>query len=170
LVVIVGPVLRASPPNRHAIAAGGSADQHGIGFSTRSGRRVWDRDGRDSTCGRDLPRRGAVRLAIRAEGRRAVLQLGGEVDAHTASAVRELMLDLLAAGHNRLIVDLEHVEVLSSIGVGVLVAVLKRVRAENGSLQLVCAREETLRVFRITRLDRVFSIHDSLAAALATTD
>jgi len=42
------------------------------------------------------------------------------------------------------------VEFLDSAGLGVLVGGLKRVRAHDGSLDLVCTQERILKIFRIT--------------------
>jgi anti-sigma B factor antagonist len=46
---------------------------------------------------------------------------------------------------------------------------LKRVRAHDGSLALVCTQERILKIFRITGLTKVFPIHGSVADAVAAT-
>ena len=68
------------------------------------------------------------------------------------------------------VVDLEAVEFLDSTGLGVLVGGLKRVRAHEGSLRLVCTQERILKIFRITGLTKVFPIHSSVDEALSATD
>ncbi|MCW2545929.1 MAG: anti-sigma-factor antagonist domain protein, partial [Mycobacterium sp.] len=55
-------------------------------------------------------------------------------------------------------------------GLGVLVGGLKRVRAHEGSLRLVCTQERILKIFRITGLTKVFPIHASVAEALSASD
>ena len=62
---------------------------------------------------------------------------------------------------------MEAVEFLDSTGLGVLVGGLKKVRAHDGSLQLVCNQDRLLKIFRITGLAKVFVIHDSADEALA---
>jgi anti-sigma B factor antagonist len=59
------------------------------------------------------------------------------------------------------------VEFLDSTGLGVLVGGLKKVRAHDGSLQLVCSQERLLKIFRITGLAKVFVIHESADQAFA---
>jgi anti-sigma B factor antagonist len=49
----------------------------------------------------------------------------------------------------------------------VLVGGLKRVRNHDGSLKLVCTQDKILKIFRITGLTKVFSIHDSVDDAIA---
>jgi hypothetical protein len=56
---------------------------------------------------------------------------------------------------------------LDSTGLGVLVGGLKRVRAHDGSLDLVCTQERILKIFRITGLTKVFGIHDTVDEAIA---
>ena len=56
-------------------------------------------------------------------------------------------------------------EFLDSTGLGVLVGALKRLRAAGGTLGLVCAHERLLKIFRITALDRVFALFDTVEAA-----
>ncbi len=91
-----------------------------------------------------------------------VINVEGEIDVYTAPKLREKLIDLVNKGKFHLLVDMEKVEFLDSTGLGVLVGGLKRVRAHDGSLELVCTQERILKIFRITgdqglrhpRLDR----------------
>ena len=62
---------------------------------------------------------------------------------------------------------MDKVEFLDSTGLGVLVGGLRRVRAHDGSLDLVCTRERILKIFRITGLTKVFGIHETVDQAIA---
>jgi anti-sigma B factor antagonist len=97
-----------------------------------------------------------------------VIEVSGEIDVYTAPRLRETLVSLVEAGNNRLIVDMEGVEFLDSTGLGVLVGGLKRVRAHDGGIDLVCTQGRILRIFRITGLSNVFSIFDSVDEALAS--
>ena len=108
-------------------------------------------------------------LSTRTEGDRTIIDLGGEVDVYTAPKLREQIVQLVQDGHYHLVVDMEHVEFLDSTGLGVLVGGLKRVRAHDGSLELVCTQDRILKIFRITGLTKVFPIHASVADAVATS-
>jgi anti-sigma B factor antagonist len=105
-------------------------------------------------------------LTTRDEGDRTVVAVGGEIDVYTAPKLREQLVDLVNAGRYHLVVDMEGVEFLDSTGLGVLVGGLKRVRAHDGSLRLVCTQERILKIFRITGLTKVFPIHDTVSEAL----
>jgi anti-sigma B factor antagonist len=96
-----------------------------------------------------------------------VIEVGGEIDVYTAPKLRERLIGLVESGSSQLIVDMEAVEFLDSTGLGVLVGGLKRVRAHDGWIDLVCTQSRILRIFRITGLNKVFNIYDTVAEAVA---
>jgi anti-sigma B factor antagonist len=96
-----------------------------------------------------------------------VIEVGGEIDVYTAPKLRERLVGLVESGSYQLIVDMESVEFLDSTGLGVLVGGLKRVRAHEGWIDLVCTQSRILRIFRITGLNRVFDIYDTVPEAVA---
>jgi anti-sigma B factor antagonist len=96
-----------------------------------------------------------------------IVDVEGEIDVYTAPRLRELLIDLVGNGHYQLVVNMEKVEFLDSTGLGVLVGGLKRVRAHDGSLDLVCTQERILKIFRITGLTKVFGIHTTVDEAIA---
>jgi anti-sigma B factor antagonist len=98
-----------------------------------------------------------------------VLTVRGEVDVYTAPKLREKLVELVAQGRHTIVVDLEAVDFLDSTGLGVLVGGLKRVRSHDGDLILVCTHQRILKVFEITGLTKVFTIHDSVDAAVGTS-
>jgi anti-sigma B factor antagonist len=95
-----------------------------------------------------------------------VVDVEGEIDVYTAPRLRELLIELVNKGDYQLVVNMEKVEFLDSTGLGVLVGGLKRVRAHDGSLDLVCRQERILKIFRITGLTKVFGIHDTVEEAI----
>jgi anti-sigma B factor antagonist len=99
---------------------------------------------------------------------KTVVEVSGEIDVYTAPRLRETLVNLVDAGNYRLIVDMERVEFLDSTGLGVLVGGLKRVRAHDGGIDLVCTQGRILRIFRITGLSKVFNIYDTVEEALAS--
>jgi anti-sigma B factor antagonist len=98
---------------------------------------------------------------------RTVVQVSGEIDVYTAPRLRETLVSLVDGGNYNLIIDMEGVQFLDSTGLGVLVGGLKRVRAHDGEIDLVCTQGRIIRILRITGLNKVFSIHGTVADALA---
>jgi anti-sigma B factor antagonist len=98
-----------------------------------------------------------------------VIDVAGTIDIYTAPRLRELLIDLVSKDNYQLIINLDQVEFLDSTGLGVLVGGLKRVRAHDGSLDLVCTQERILKIFRITGLTKVFAIHETVDQAITAT-
>ena len=96
-----------------------------------------------------------------------VVVVGGEIDVYTAPLLRDALDQQVAGGRIHLVVNLDDVDFMDSTGLGVLVGRLKLIRNNSGWMRVVCTRERILKVFRITGLDKVFAIFDTVEAALA---
>src|SRR5918992_2709351 len=105
-------------------------------------------------------------LDTRHEDGYTIIEVGGEIDVYTAPRLRDKITELVGEGHYHLVIDMESVDFLDSTGLGVLVGGLKKVRAHDGSMRLICNQERLLKIFRITGLAKVFVIHGSQADAL----
>ena len=108
-------------------------------------------------------------LTTREVDGKTVVAVGGEIDVYTAPKLRDKITELVADGSYQLVVDMSAVEFLDSTGLGVLVGGLKKVRTHDGSLELVCNQDRLLKIFRITGLAKVFTIHESADGALAAS-
>lgn len=97
----------------------------------------------------------------------AVVSVRGEIDVTAAPRLREALIASAAEGHRRVVVDLSRTEFLDSNGLGAIVAGLKRIRAQGGEMRLVCTSPRVCKVFELTSLDRVLSLHDTLDEACA---
>ena len=78
-----------------------------------------------------------------------------------------LLIDLPGKGSYQLVVNLDEAGFPGSAGLGVLAGGLNRVRARDGSLDLVCTRERILKIFKITGLTKVFGICQTVDQAIA---
>ena len=105
-------------------------------------------------------------LTTRDAGGKTIVAVGGEIDVYTAPKLRDKITELVADGVYDIVIDMEEVEFLDSTGLGVLVGTLKKVRLAGGQLQLVIDSERLLKVFRITALLQVFTVQDTVEAAL----
>lgn len=116
--------------------------------------------------------RGAMELGIdvRTVDSHAVVDVKGEIDVYTAPKLREKLIELVSDGSYDVVVNLEGVDFLDSTGLGVLVGALKRVKAHDGSLALVCTQDKILKIFKITGLTKVFPIHDSVEQATSSEE
>lgn len=97
----------------------------------------------------------------------AVLSVSGEVDLATAPQLRQQLVDLVTDGHRRIVVDLSGTDFLDSTGLGALVAGLKRLRAHDGEMRVVCTTPRVRKVFELTHVDRVLPLFESVDEACA---
>jgi len=65
-----------------------------------------------------------------------------------------------------LVLDLDRVDFIDSTGLGVMVGAAKRMRMIEGGFRIVCSQKHLNELFRITRLDEVFDLYESLEDAL----
>jgi anti-sigma B factor antagonist len=99
-----------------------------------------------------------------------VIELGGEVDLYTAPEFKERMVELIESGKKQIVVDLSKATFIDSTTLGVLVGGVKRLRTNDGQLSLVCSDRNITKIFEITGLDRVFTIHPTREEAVAGLD
>jgi anti-sigma B factor antagonist len=70
-------------------------------------------------------------------------------------------------GYAKLLLDFSAVEIISSLMFGKLKKLKEKVKEKDEGRFIICGLNETMReVFKITRFDRVFEIHDDEQAAL----
>ena len=96
-----------------------------------------------------------------------VIALAGEVDLYTAPEFKQQLLDVIDEGASHVVVDLTDTTFIDSTTLGVLVGGVKRLRPNGGQLSIVCSDRNIKKIFEITGLNRVFSIHADRAEALA---
>ena len=95
-----------------------------------------------------------------------VISLAGEVDLYTAPEFKQQLLDVIGKGAKDVIVDFSDTTFIDSTTLGVLVGGVKRLRTNDGQLSLVCSDRNITKIFEITGLDRVFTIHATREEAL----
>lgn len=66
----------------------------------------------------------------------------------------------------RLIVDMEKVDSCDSSGLGALLIADRAMKEHGGEVRLVHVHKKVMSILKISQLDRVFQIHESLSSAL----
>ena len=88
-----------------------------------------------------------------------VVHLIGELDVVTAPALRQALSGVIEEQGNLAVrLDLGEMAFIDSTGLSVLVDALRRLREKDGDLTLANVRPETLKVFDIVGLTRIFNI------------
>jgi anti-sigma B factor antagonist len=103
---------------------------------------------------------------IKEEQGKIVIALAGDIDLENAGEVRKALLNSLKQKKD-LLIDLSAVSYIDSSGIASLVEGLQVARKQKNELSLVSVSPRAMRVLELARLDKVFSIHADVAAALA---
>jgi anti-sigma B factor antagonist len=102
------------------------------------------------------PRAGAVVVAV-----------GGEVDLCSSTTLREKLKESLAEGPELLVIDLAQVSFIDSTGLSCLVSAAHRTTNVDCALAVVAPAGRVRQLIAMTGIDRVITVHETLADALA---
>lgn len=86
------------------------------------------------------------------------------IDAAVAIQFKDQMRTLTQGRKGRIILNLTSVEFVDSSGLGAIVAALKQLEADQ-TLELAALSPTVAKVFRLTRMDKVFPIHATMEDA-----
>jgi len=100
------------------------------------------------------------------KGDAAILVLQGRLDATTSPEAERHLNRLIDAGDCLIVVDLSDLEYISSAGLRVLLAGLKRLKQCEGAMKLTALRPEIQKVFDIAGFNRLFSISPTIDEAI----
>ncbi|MFQ5854649.1 MAG: STAS domain-containing protein [Anaerolineae bacterium] len=103
---------------------------------------------------------------IRTEGPISVLELSGDLDVSGAPALQAALQQVMDDGGRLIVVDLENVPFMDSSGLGVFVAAYRRLTAQEGQIALANTPPTLQKVFKLTRTDRLFTLYNSVSAAV----
>jgi len=96
----------------------------------------------------------------------SVIVMEDRIDAASAIQFKEKMRDLTQTGDQRVVLDLSRVMFLDSSGLGAIVAV-KKLLGPDRMLELAGLTPTVKKVFRLTRMDTIFTIHSTHSDALS---
>lgn len=97
----------------------------------------------------------------------SVFSMDGELTVGNRQDLKRGVLDAVANGERKILIDFAETSYIDSSGLGVLVSLSKRIRESGGELRLATLNEDLGTLFELTRLDTLFHIADDRSAALA---
>jgi len=100
------------------------------------------------------------------QGGALIVSFIGDVDLQTSPEARNVLLECVAKGRS-ILVDLSKVGYIDSSGVASLVESFQKAKKSGQNLVLVSVSDGALRVLKLARLDKVFTICDTLEDGLA---
>jgi anti-anti-sigma factor len=110
----------------------------------------------------------ATRMDIRqADGRTAIIDIGGDVTAASESVLMSAYEKSAQQGARRLVLNFSGLEYMNSGGIGMLVTLLVRANRHNRQLAAFGLSDHYREIFELTRLDEAITIYDDEQSALA---
>jgi anti-sigma B factor antagonist len=97
-----------------------------------------------------------MKASVAHEAGQTVLAIEGSLDASNASELRPVVDKLVEEKRSPIVINLAALRLIDSSGVAVLVGLLKRSKAQGGTVRLDGLTAQPLAIFKLLRLDKVF--------------
>lgn len=95
-----------------------------------------------------------------------VVRVMGEVDMRNAPVLRKSLQELVESRSPFIVVNLSRVSYIDSAGIATLVECMQQVGRYKGVFRIAETGPETLEIFKLAKLDEIFSIFDTEKEAL----
>ncbi len=90
-----------------------------------------------------------------------IFRIKGDIDAYSSPSLKDKLVKEIEEGNKKIVLNLTNVDYIDSAGLGVLVAVLKRVKKEQGILRIAGLKPNIMKIFQLTRLNQIFDIYNT---------
>jgi len=108
-----------------------------------------------------------MKLNSREENSVVILEPKGKImGGPDATAMHEMLHDLVEHGKKQVVIDLGGVDWMNSTGLGILISSLTTMRNNDGYLKLANVTEKIESLLTITKLVTVFETYDSTSEAV----
>jgi anti-sigma B factor antagonist len=94
-----------------------------------------------------------------------IVVVSGRIDATTSGQLETALDELIEQNKANIVVDMNGVEYISSVGLRVILSAQKKVRLKNGDVKLASLQPFVREVFEITGFTKLFSIYANPADA-----
>jgi anti-sigma B factor antagonist len=102
-----------------------------------------------------------LELIEKKSGNATILEFSGRLDAYSSNDVEKKLDALIESGNVRMVLNLEKLEYISSSGLRVFLAQLKKVRKQQGDIKLACMKPQIKEVFDIAGFTQLFNIFEN---------
>ena len=80
--------------------------------------------------------------------------------------INQNLTQYIEEGYLKFVIDLSKVNIINSSGLGILIAGLTTIKKNHGSLKVAGTNNQIQQLFKVTKLDTVFELNDTLEIAL----
>ncbi len=106
-----------------------------------------------------------MKLSYEDHGTVSVLTVSGELTTDQADNFRRACQDRITKDIHDIVLNLEHLELLDSAGLELLLWLVDLLAENSGHLRLVNPNDTIQKILEVTRLERRFDIHGTIEAA-----
>lgn len=106
-----------------------------------------------------------MNVKVEFESSLAIVSLEGRVDTTNANEFENSMLQVLADGYTKIVLDCSGLDYISSSGLRVFLIVQKKITAAKGQFRLCGLQPEIVEIFDISGFTSIFSIFPNKEAA-----
>jgi anti-sigma B factor antagonist len=87
---------------------------------------------------------------------------GNLVQKDDTDKLQDRLLNMMESGKAmHIVIDLKHVSIISSLGIGGVIRALRTVREKDGEMKLSSVNASVKKVFDITKLNELIEIHNT---------
>ena len=106
-----------------------------------------------------------MKLSYEDHGLITVITLSGELTSDQADTFRRAVTERFNAGARDVILNVEHLAMVDSAGLELMLWLLDEVGERGGQMRLVKPDELVSKILELTRLDRRFTLHETVESA-----
>lgn len=97
----------------------------------------------------------------------SILNIKGRVDASVSAQIHEKIMDEIESGCSKMVIDFSDVNYISSAGLRVMIYASKALSKNSGSFSICSLSKNIEKIFEVSGLSTLFSIHDNLDSSLS---
>ena len=100
------------------------------------------------------------------DGEIRIFKLDGELDSETCDFLYSVLEGRIEDGNRKLILDCERLQIISSMGLGMLMRVHAKIKKNGGDVKLARIHGAIAELLKLVMLDRVLHLYPSVQAAI----
>lgn len=93
------------------------------------------------------------------DGGTMVIRASGQLDSESNQYFFDCVKDEIEAGNNKIVINLDGLGYISSVGLGALVRASSRAAKAGGTIHLARIENQVLDVLRMVNFDKIFNIY-----------
>ena len=87
------------------------------------------------------------------------------IDSSISTEFKSKVFDLLDKQYKFILLDISEIDFIDSSGLGALISILKSVTSQNATLAICGAQSKIINLFKLTRMDKVFTLFENVEEA-----